>query len=127
MGEVLSCDEQDIGFTGRHQDKQQVNDKDEGDGFSTDLFCQDEYTYSFYFHNMPAPKKYIDEGYSPTHSRVLFLFDLLKEKKHILGLVVTRCGRNLTIWYQGNMCIFSSGTMSVTIQRIFLRILVHDP
>jgi hypothetical protein len=25
MGEMLSCDEQHIGFTGRHQDKQHVN------------------------------------------------------------------------------------------------------
>ena len=86
MGEVLSCDEQDIGFTGRHQDKQRVNYKDEGDGFLTDSLCQDGYTYSFYFRNMPAPKKYVDQGYSPMNDRVLFLFDSLKEKNHIAGL-----------------------------------------
>lgn len=86
MGEVLSCDEQDIGFTGRHQDKQRVNYKDEGDGFLTDSLCQDGYTYSFYFRNMPAPKKYLDKGFSPTHSRVLFLFDTLKDKNHVVGL-----------------------------------------
>jgi hypothetical protein len=49
MGEVLSCDEQDIEFTGRHQDKQWVTYKDEGDRFLTDSLCQDGYTYTFYF------------------------------------------------------------------------------
>jgi hypothetical protein len=29
-GRFDSCDEQDIGFTGKHQDKQRINYKDEG-------------------------------------------------------------------------------------------------
>jgi len=86
MGEVASCDEQDVGFTGRHQDKQRINYKDEGDGFLADSICQDGYTWNFYFRNVPPPKHYVDKGYSPTHARVLFLFDSLEKKNHIVGL-----------------------------------------
>ena len=32
--------------------------------------------------NDPAPKKYMDEGLSPLHSRVMALFDTLEDKHH---------------------------------------------
>ncbi len=86
MGEIASCDEQDVGFTGRHQDKQRINYKDEGDGFLADSICQDGYTWNFYFRNVHPPKHYVDQGYSPTHACMLFLFDSLEKKNHIVGL-----------------------------------------
>jgi hypothetical protein len=51
------------------------------------VLCQEGYTYTFYFLNHPAPKKYIDQKTSPLHARVMFMFDLLVEKHR-------RCGMN---------------------------------
>jgi len=56
---VFSCNEQTIGFKGNHQDKQCISYKKEGDGFLAKAISEDGYTYSFYFRNMPAPKKYV--------------------------------------------------------------------
>jgi hypothetical protein len=53
----ITGDEQMIGFKGNHQDKQRISYKREGDGFLADAISEDGYTYSFYFRNMPAPKK----------------------------------------------------------------------
>jgi hypothetical protein len=86
MGEIASCDEHDVGFTGRHQDKQRINYKDEGDVFLADSICQDGHTWNFYFCNVPPPKHYVDKGYSPMHACVLFLIDSLEKKKHTSGL-----------------------------------------
>lgn len=35
---------------------------------------------------MPAPKNYLDAGFSPLHARCLFLFDQLKEEHHVCGM-----------------------------------------
>jgi hypothetical protein len=86
FGKFGSCDEQDIGFTGKHEDKQRINYKDEGDGFLVDSVAESGYTYCFFFRNQPAPRNYIQQGYSPTHARVLYLFDLLPSKNHVIGL-----------------------------------------
>jgi hypothetical protein len=86
FGEFGSCDEQCIGFTGNHKDKQRINYKKEGDGFLADSICKEGYTYSFFFRNQPAPAHYLNQGFSPTHSRVLFLFDTLPCKNHAIGL-----------------------------------------
>jgi hypothetical protein len=40
------------------------------------------YTYSVYFRNEKAPRRYMREGYSPLHARSLWLFDQLKTKHH---------------------------------------------
>jgi hypothetical protein len=80
VGKHLSCDEQTIRFQGRHQDKQQISYKKEGDGFQADCICESGYTYTFYFRNVPAPRKYLMKKCSPLHSRVLFLFDQLHAK-----------------------------------------------
>jgi len=40
VGKHLSCDEQTIGFQGRHQDKQRIRYKKVGDGFQADCICE---------------------------------------------------------------------------------------
>jgi hypothetical protein len=85
-GQHLSGDEQTIGFKGNHCDKQRVSYKREGDGFLADAICDSGYTYTFYFRNVPAPKQYIDRKCSALHSRMLFLFDTLKDKYHDVGM-----------------------------------------
>jgi hypothetical protein len=40
----------------------------------------------FSFRNMPAPKNYLDAGFSPFHARCLFLFNQLKEQHHHCGM-----------------------------------------
>ena len=55
-------------------------------GFLQMQFLQDGYTYTFYMQNMPAPKNYVDNKLSPLHTRVLFMFDQLKEPYHHCGL-----------------------------------------
>ncbi len=40
---------------GKHEDKQRINYKDEGDGFLVDSVAESGYTYCFFFHNQPAP------------------------------------------------------------------------
>jgi Transposase IS4/SAP domain len=82
LGQNVSVDEQTIGFQGNHKDKLRITYKSEGDGFQCDALCQEGYTYAFYFRNHPAPKSYLDQGYSPLHSRVLYLFDTLKDMYH---------------------------------------------
>jgi len=75
LGEILSADEQTIGFQGPHQDKLKIDYKDEGDGFQADSLCSDGYTWIFYFCNQPAPKKYLDQGLSSLHAYVTSMFD----------------------------------------------------
>jgi len=86
LGRCFSCDEQMIGFKGNHADKQCISYKKEGDVFLADAISQDGYTNSFFFWNMPAPKKYLDQKLSPLYSRCLFLFEQFKEKQHMGGV-----------------------------------------
>jgi len=86
MGKFISIDEQTFGFKGMHADKLRISYKKEGDGFQCEVLCCNGYTYSFFMHNMPATKKYIDKGLSPLHACCLFLIDQLKEKHHICGM-----------------------------------------
>jgi hypothetical protein len=74
MGRSVSCDEQTIGFQGRHQDKPRISYKKEGDGFQADCICENGYTYSFYFRNVAAPRKYLRKKCSPLHARVLISY-----------------------------------------------------
>ena len=82
LGRDISCDEQTWGFKGKHKDKLRITYKKEGDGFQCDAICDDGYTFTFFFRNQPAPKKYLDKGLSPLHSRVMGMFDQLDEKFH---------------------------------------------
>jgi hypothetical protein len=86
LGPNASVDEQSVGFQGHHIDKLRVTYKNEGDGFQCDALCQDGFTYSFFFRNHPAPKKYTTKGLSPLHARVMALFDTLETKFHRIGL-----------------------------------------
>ena len=45
LGQILSVDEQTIGFQSNHRDKQRITYKKEGDGFLADCICADGYTY----------------------------------------------------------------------------------
>ena len=85
-GDMISVDEQTIGFQGRHGDKLRITYKAEGDGFQCDALCSDGYTYCFYFRNVPAPSGYIEKGHSPLHARVMWLFDQLQHKNHRCGM-----------------------------------------
>ena len=78
----IAGDEQTMGFKSHHADKLRITYKDEGDGFQADALSDDGYTYTFYFRNQPAPKKYLDMGFSPLHGRVMALFDCLNDKFH---------------------------------------------
>ena len=82
LGPDISIDEQTIGFQGKHSDKRRITYKREGDGFQCDAICDKGFTYTFYFRNQPAPKKYLNQGLSPLHSRIMAMFDQLKDKHH---------------------------------------------
>jgi hypothetical protein len=82
LGRDIAGDEQTIGFQGNHKDKRRITYKAEGDGFQCDAICQKGFTWTFYFRNQPAPKKWIDKGLSPLHARILGMFDQLDSKCH---------------------------------------------
>ena len=86
VGKDISGDEQDAPFQGKHQDKQRVTYKKAGDGFMIDSLCEHGFTISFYPRNAPPPKKWIDKGFSPTHSRVLSMFESLTGKYFRCGM-----------------------------------------
>ena len=86
IGQDVSVDEQDIGFQGRHKDKQRVNFKKVGDGFLVDCLCAEGYTYAWYFRNQVAPKSWTDKDLSPLHARVMSLFQQLPLKHYICGM-----------------------------------------
>ena len=85
-GPFIAGDEQDAGFKGKHPDKARVTFKKEGDGFLIDALCDDGFTLTFYFRNMPSPKKWISKNFSPTHARILFMFEQLQGKNFTCGL-----------------------------------------
>ena len=72
---AFSVDEMTMGFKGHHRDKKRITYKAEGDGFQADALCQDGFTYQIWMRNDRAPAKYLKEGLSPLHSRVMGLFD----------------------------------------------------
>ena len=86
IGKQISCDEQTIGFQGRHPDVLRISYKKEGDGFQCDAICADGYTYCFYFRNQVAPKCFLDLGMSPLHARVHSLWDQLPSKYYACAI-----------------------------------------
>ena len=81
-GRSVSVDEMTMRFKGKHRDKLRITYKKEGDGFQADALCDDGYTLQVHMQNDPAPKKYLKEGLSPLHARVMSLFDVLEEYYH---------------------------------------------
>ena len=79
IGQDISVDEQDIGFQGRHRDKQRISYKKVGDGFLVDALSADGYTFTWYFRHQQAPPQWIEKGLSPLHSRVMSRFQQLPE------------------------------------------------
>lgn len=69
-------------FQGKHVDKRKITYKNEGGGFQADALCQDDFTYQIFMRNDPAPLKYIIEGLLSLHSRVMALFDVLRDGYH---------------------------------------------
>ena len=71
-----------MGFKGQHANKLHITYTKEGDRFQCHCIADDGYTFPVYFRNQPAPKKWLDEGYSPLHSRCMALFDYFMEEHH---------------------------------------------
>ena len=69
-------------FQGQHKFKQRITYKAEFDGFQADAICDEDFTYQVYMRNDPAPKKCLKQGMSPLHSRVVALFDAVKDPYH---------------------------------------------
>ena len=69
-------------FQGQHKDKQRITYKAEGDVFQSDALCDEGFTYQVYMRNDHAPKKYLKQGLSPLHSRVMELFDDVRDSYH---------------------------------------------
>lgn len=87
LGRSISIDEQTVGFTGNHEDKQRIKYKREGDGFLADCICSDGYTYIFYFRHQPPSEKIMKTwNCSALHARVLALLSQLPEKNYWLTM-----------------------------------------
>ena len=85
LGANLSCDEQTIGFQGKHKDKQRITYKREGDGFLADCICSDGYTFTFFFRHVKASEKFLKMA-SPLHARVMALCSQLPDRHYTLGM-----------------------------------------
>ena len=79
---AFSVDEMTMGFKGQHKDKKRITYKAEGDGFQADALCQDGFTYQIHMRNDRAPTKYLKQGLSPLHARVMGLFDSIVDDNH---------------------------------------------
>ena len=66
-------------FQDQHKDKQHITYKAEGGGFQADALYNEGFTYQVYMRSDPAPKKYLKQGLSPLRSRVIALFDAVKD------------------------------------------------
>ena len=87
MGRNLSCDEQTVGFQGKHKDKQRITYKKEGDGFLADCICSDGFTFAFHFRHQEVSQKLMDHfNCSPIHARVLGLISQLPDTHYTLGM-----------------------------------------
>ena len=54
----FSADEQTVGFQDNHTNKLRITDKAEVGGFQCDALFRDGCTFTFYFCNQPASKKF---------------------------------------------------------------------
>ena len=65
-------------FQGSHEDEQKIK-KNEEDGFMDDFYCDDGFSCSFNFRNMPPLIKHVGLKLSALHRRVLCIFDALPD------------------------------------------------
>ena len=86
VGIYCAIDEMTIGFQGMHADKKHITYKNKGDEFQADALYNYGYCYQFYFRNEPANENYTRNGLSPLHSRVMSLFDTLKDDYHACSM-----------------------------------------
>ena len=86
LGHNISSDKKYASFQGHNEEKYRVTFKRAGDGFLIDAGCEDGYTISFYPSNPPPPKKWIEKGYSPTHSQIIFMSDALPDQYYTCGM-----------------------------------------
>ena len=77
----ISVDENNIMFRGQLSFKMRIKYKKRRDGFQADSICSNGYTFRFLSLASATPKKYLDKGFSPLHSTIMFMFDQLKPKK----------------------------------------------
>ena len=82
LGLSFSVDEIIICFKGKHKYKRRVTYKAEGGGFQANALCQEGYAYQVCMINDPAPKKYLRQGFSPMHYRVMIFLDSLDYDHH---------------------------------------------
>ena len=82
LGLVFLVDEMAMGFKGRHKYQKQITYKAEGGGFQEGALFQEGFTYQVYMRNDMADSKYLRQGISPLHSRVISLFDSVKDYHH---------------------------------------------
>ena len=75
----ISVDDMKMGFKVKHKDKLHFTYKNEGGDFQADAIFQEFYTYQVYTRNDPTPSKYLNQGLSPLHSRVINMFDSVKD------------------------------------------------
>ena len=69
-------------FKGQNSEKLRITYKREGDGFQCDCIADNSYTFTLYFSNQHAPKKWLEKGYSPLYSLCMDLFDLFMDDYH---------------------------------------------
>ena len=82
LGLCFSIDKMTMRFQVQHKDKRRITYKAEVDGFQADALCDDGFIYQVYMRNDPKTKKYLKQGLSPIHSRVMALFDAVKDSYH---------------------------------------------
>ena len=86
LDKTIAVDEMTMWFKGRHHDKLIITYNSEGYEFQADVLCDDGYCYQMYMGNDHAPEKYSKQGLSPLHSRMMALFDSLKDNHHHVGM-----------------------------------------
>ena len=82
LGVSIYVDKTTIGFQGRHQYKRKIACKAEEGCFQGGAIFQDVFCYQFFFHNDPAPHKYINMGLSPLNTREMALFNTVYYEYH---------------------------------------------
>ena len=83
LGENFSIDEQTCRMQGKTEYKTRCGKyKRIGDGIQADCIADDGYTYDFYFRNEPPDSKWTALGFCPMHSRLLHMYENLKEESH---------------------------------------------